>query len=128
MNWRFIPPALLVVLGGFKLAFPGFLSQSIFPHVPVLRHVSWWLLLFLVLLWVTAWCLTPSFMRIVHRGLGWCARVGLVPAFVFLGVLFAVLAGVDIIDHYLHEALPAVPELHVVDGFMGIFFRLTEAA
>lgn len=79
-NPRFAPPIALVLLVVIKMFWPGFLASGPFDSVAWLAWLSWWLITFLVLGLVTAWLLTPGFVRLVVN----LGRIGLVPPILFL--------------------------------------------
>lgn len=81
---RLVPPALLVALVVARMFQPEFLAKPVIEAVPI---VSWFGLVFVVLLYVTAWLLTPGFVRVVNT----IARWGLVPPIFFATILLGLL-------------------------------------
>lgn len=113
---RLAPLGLLVALILARLVSPTFLSIPIHDAVPWLK---WFGVILVILLYVTAWALTPGFVRIVNR----FARLGIVPPLFFIAFLVGFLWAGDLAyAHLIKSWCAGCPEWNFLNTVTAAIF------
>ena len=108
---RYVPPVLLVLLIVTKVIFPAFLAQTLW------GPISWFSVIFVPLLYVSAALLTPAFVAIVNR----MAATWFVLPIVFIVVILGLLALGDLLVNGMLHALDVEWRLRMFETVTSIF-------
>lgn len=115
---RFVPPLLLAVLLVTRAFVPSFLSESPFES-PWFSWLSWFVMLFVPLFYLSAWCLTPQYVA----GINWLGRRGLVVPALFAVLVVGGIWFLDVLwNHLVASWCGPCPESHLLEGFQLALF------
>lgn len=108
--FRLIPAALVAILLVVRSFKPDFLAGGVFG-----TPITWFWVVFIILLYVAAWALTPAFVKLVTR----TGSRFIVPPFVFLALAAGlVFVGELAWNHTIGALVPSV-QVHVFDALRG---------
>lgn len=111
---RLIPAGLAVLMVVGKVFAPGFLSSQPVSWLPL----SWWWIIFLPLMYFTAWALSPAFAHLVAT----LTRRWFLPPVFFFALAGGAVWMIDVLWNHLIAAPFGFPQSHILDTITSAMF------